>query len=33
MGVGGGPHVDVKLNEPEKTWLEACWKAATGRRS
>jgi hypothetical protein len=29
MGVGGGPHVDMALNEPEKLWLEACWKAAT----
>jgi hypothetical protein len=32
MGVGGGPHVDMTLNEPEKTWLEACWKAATAFR-
>lgn len=31
-GVGGGPHVDMNLSEPEKMWLEACWKAATGRR-
>jgi hypothetical protein len=33
MGVGGDPHVEVLLNEPEKLWLEACWKAATSRRN
>jgi hypothetical protein len=33
VGVGGGPHIDMTLNEPEMMWLQACWKAATGRRS
>ena len=33
MGVGGSPMADITLNEPERMWLEACWKAVTGRRS